>query len=78
MPFGGGHRRCIGATCAVYELTIMLATILHEPSLRLVTDQRCHARRNTPRRRSNRVHAPYAQTGVVKSQFGMHIIQRTE
>ncbi|MFE3542005.1 cytochrome P450 [Nocardia sp. NPDC059177] len=35
-PFGGGHRRCIGATLAEYELRIVLATVLTTVRLRLV------------------------------------------
>ncbi|MGK8521273.1 cytochrome P450 [Nocardia asteroides] len=34
-PFGGGNRRCVGATLADYELRIALATILGRVSLRL-------------------------------------------
>ncbi|MFC9874558.1 cytochrome P450 [Nocardia salmonicida] len=34
-PFGGGHRRCIGATLADYELRIALATLLTEVRLTL-------------------------------------------
>lgn len=34
-PFGGGHRRCIGATLADYELRIVLATLLTEVRLTL-------------------------------------------
>ncbi|MEU1995282.1 cytochrome P450 [Nocardia gamkensis] len=34
-PFGGGHRRCVGAALADYELRIALATILKRVSLRL-------------------------------------------
>ncbi|MEV0545041.1 cytochrome P450 [Nocardia salmonicida] len=34
-PFGGGHRRCIGATLADYELRIVLATLLTEVRLAL-------------------------------------------
>ncbi|MFJ2666035.1 cytochrome P450 [Nocardia fluminea] len=34
-PFGGGHRRCIGATLADYELRIVLATLLTEVELTL-------------------------------------------
>ena len=30
MPFGGGHRRCIGAAFARWEMTVALATILRE------------------------------------------------
>jgi cytochrome P450 len=28
IPFGGGTRRCIGAAFAMYEIKIMLATVL--------------------------------------------------
>ncbi|WP_278260960.1 cytochrome P450 [Nocardia sp. AG03] len=34
-PFGGGHRRCIGASLADYELRIVLATLLTTVRLRL-------------------------------------------
>ncbi|MGW4354204.1 cytochrome P450 [Nocardia sp. NPDC004582] len=34
-PFGGGHRRCIGATLADYELRIVLATVLSGVRMRL-------------------------------------------
>lgn len=34
-PFGGGHRRCIGATLAEYELRVVLATLLTRARLRL-------------------------------------------
>ncbi|MFG1790716.1 cytochrome P450 [Nocardia sp. NPDC049149] len=34
-PFGGGHRRCVGASLADYELRISLATILSRVRLRL-------------------------------------------
>ncbi|MGQ4618202.1 cytochrome P450 [Nocardia sp. R7R-8] len=34
-PFGGGHRRCVGAALADYELRIALATILSRVRLRL-------------------------------------------
>ncbi|MEU7629941.1 cytochrome P450 [Nocardia sp. NPDC049220] len=34
-PFGGGHRRCVGASLADYELRIALATILGRVRLRL-------------------------------------------
>jgi cytochrome P450 len=39
LPFGGGHRRCIGAAFASYELRIVLATLLRDRPLRLVTDR---------------------------------------
>ncbi|MFF2085682.1 cytochrome P450 [Nocardia sp. NPDC058176] len=34
-PFGGGHRRCLGATLAEYELRVVLATLLTGVRLRL-------------------------------------------
>ncbi|MFC9994412.1 cytochrome P450 [Nocardia sp. NPDC127526] len=34
-PYGGGHRRCVGATLADYELRIVLATIIGTVRLRL-------------------------------------------
>ncbi|MEV6068231.1 cytochrome P450 [Nocardia sp. NPDC052001] len=34
-PFGGGHRRCVGAALADYELRIVLATLLGSVRLRL-------------------------------------------
>ncbi len=35
MPFGGGHRRCIGAAFASYEMAIVLGTILRRFQLEL-------------------------------------------
>jgi cytochrome P450 len=34
-PFGGGHRRCIGAALAEYEMRIVLATVLSRVRLEL-------------------------------------------
>lgn len=34
-PYGGGHRRCVGAALADYELRIVLATVLSSVRLRL-------------------------------------------
>lgn len=36
MPFGGGHRRCIGAAFASYEMAIVLGTILKQYELELI------------------------------------------
>ncbi len=36
MPFGGGHRRCIGAAFASYEMAIVLGTILTRYQLELI------------------------------------------
>lgn len=38
IPFGGGPRRCIGAAFAMYELKIVLATLLRRYEFRLVRD----------------------------------------
>jgi cytochrome P450 len=38
MPFGGGARRCIGAAFALYEMKLVLATLLRTRALRLVSD----------------------------------------
>jgi cytochrome P450 family 110 len=38
LPFGGGSRRCLGAAFAVYEMKLVLATVLRAHALEL-TDQ---------------------------------------
>jgi cytochrome P450 family 110 len=35
LPFGGGHRRCIGAAFAGFELRVVLGTLLRELDVRL-------------------------------------------
>lgn len=46
IPFGGGARRCLGAAFAMYELKVVVATILRRHSLRLLgTQPVVHARR---------------------------------
>ncbi len=39
-PFGGGHRRCMGAAFAAYEMRIALGTLLAEASFAAVDDAR--------------------------------------
>ncbi len=34
FPFGGGNRVCIGMTFALYEMKVVLATILNQVNLR--------------------------------------------
>jgi cytochrome P450 len=46
LPFGGGHRRCLGAAFANYELAIAIGTMLRTAVL---TMPRREQRRNPPR-----------------------------
>lgn len=39
MPFGGGHRRCIGAAFASYEMAIVLGTLFRRYSMTLIDSQ---------------------------------------
>jgi cytochrome P450 len=39
LPFGGGLRRCIGATFAIYEMKMVLAAVLPRVSLHLASDR---------------------------------------
>jgi cytochrome P450 len=39
LPFGGGARRCLGASFALYEMKLVLASVLRAHTLRLI-DQR--------------------------------------
>ena len=39
LPFGGGVRRCVGAALAMYEMTLILSTILNECKLELLETQ---------------------------------------
>jgi cytochrome P450 family 110 len=36
LPFGGGSRRCLGASFALYEMKLVLATVLRAHPLRLI------------------------------------------
>lgn len=46
IPFGGGARRCLGAAFAMYEMKVVVATILRSHSLRLLdTRPVAHTRR---------------------------------
>lgn len=39
LPFGGGMRRCIGAAFAMYEMKIVLGSILKQHSMKLAEDR---------------------------------------
>jgi cytochrome P450 len=36
FPFGGGHRGCIGMAFSLFEMKLILGTILQQPNLRLI------------------------------------------
>jgi cytochrome P450 family 110 len=38
LPFGGGARRCLGAAFAIYEMKLVLASVLRHHTLRPVSD----------------------------------------
>jgi cytochrome P450 len=40
IPFGGGTRRCLGASFALFEMKIVLRTVLREVRLRQASRQR--------------------------------------
>ncbi|MDE5100914.1 MAG: cytochrome P450 [Trichodesmium sp. St16_bin4-tuft] len=40
LPFGGGSRRCIGSAFALFEMKLVLATILSQWELKLLPNQR--------------------------------------
>lgn len=47
MPFGGGHRRCVGAAFAGFEMGVVLATWLREVEMELLETKQV-----TPKRRN--------------------------
>jgi len=61
LPFGGGSRRCLGAAFAVYEMKIVLATVLRARALRLVRDAPVRAAlRNTTVGPASRIEMTHA------------------
>ncbi len=45
FPFGGGNRTCIGMAFALYEMNVVLATVLHRARLRLAGEPSFDIRR---------------------------------
>jgi cytochrome P450 len=45
LPFGGGHRRCIGAAFATYEMAIVLGTLLKRYEFELLETRDVVSRR---------------------------------
>jgi cytochrome P450 len=39
LPFGGGHRRCLGAAFAMFEIKVVLGTMLSRWQIRLLDDE---------------------------------------
>jgi cytochrome P450 len=62
IPFGGGIRRCLGASFATYEMKIVIPTILRTASLRAVGD-------DEPIRRRAITFVPARDTAVVVEHF---------
>ena len=46
LPFGGGHRRCIGAAFAHYEMRLALAVLVSDYELELLRPDEKPARRS--------------------------------
>jgi cytochrome P450 len=70
IPFGGGVRRCIGATFAVFEMKIVLGAIAREVDLRPVRHEREHVVRRaitlTPNRGAEVIAQPRVATGPAR------------
>lgn len=47
LPFGGGHKRCMGPAFGLYELQVTIATVLRAFRFRLVRDRPAAARPRT-------------------------------
>lgn len=47
IPFGGGHRRCIGMAFAIFEMKLIIAAILQGSQLSLIDGQEVKAKRRT-------------------------------
>ena len=46
LPFGGGTRRCLGMSFALYEMKIVLGTLLARTQMQLATDKPIHSVRH--------------------------------
>ncbi|NEQ41892.1 MAG: cytochrome P450 [Okeania sp. SIO3I5] len=64
LPFGGGSRRCIGSAFALFEMKLVLATILSQYELKLVSN-----RLIKPVRRGVTMAPPGNMRMVVKQKF---------
>ncbi|MGB3508798.1 MAG: cytochrome P450 [Microcoleaceae cyanobacterium] len=64
LPFGGGNRRCIGSAFALFEMKLVLATILSQCKLKLATGKQIK-----PVRRGLTMAPPANMQMVVKQKF---------
>ena len=46
LPFGGGVRRCLGATFAIYEMKIVLGTLMGMYDLRMTSSPKVRPKRH--------------------------------
>ncbi len=68
LPFGGGSRRCIGSAFALFEMKLVLATILSQYELKLVSN-----RPIKPVRRGLTMAPPGNMRMVVKQKFNSSV-----
>lgn len=47
MPYGGGHRRCLGASFANYEMAMVLGTLLQRYEMELIDSREVHPKRRS-------------------------------
>ena len=65
LPFGGGSRRCLGAAFAIYEMKLVLATVLRAYTLRLTDRGEVHAAaRNTTASPAKKIRVVSAASGT--------------
>ncbi|MGD1704608.1 cytochrome P450 [Dapis sp. BLCC M229] len=71
LPFGGGSRRCIGSAFALFEMKLVLATILSQYELKLVSN-----RAIKPVRRGLTMAPPGNMRMVAKQKFNVDISRK--
>ena len=70
MPFGGGHRRCIGAAFASFEIAIVLGTLLKRFQFELIDSALgCTQAKERNHRPFNRNPAPLHRATLIQKVF---------